>query len=475
MNCRKIYRFVSLIVAVLLAMHMSASVAFLQGGGGTWNTGLNVQNLGTTDASASLEFYDAAGNLIFADTETIEAGGNVNVYVPSISDSDLPPGQYSMVISASEPVAAVANDVNLSSKIGDSYLASNPGSTEAYLPLVYRNHSSYISIIYAQNATSSAQDITLDLYQVGSSTPAVSKTYSVPAYASQEIDLASADFDAFGNTYGSAVLTGASGDIAVMVGYVKDPGLGANSLINGEYRGIPPSLAATTLMAPLVYKNHSLWQTGISVQNVQSIATTVTITYTASSLCPLYPLVVTDTQQLGPDSSINFYLPNNSNLPNGFFGGAILSSSSTNILAILNSVKYGVPTGDVASCYEAFNPSTATDTIAAPLIYRAHADTETGINLLNAGDTSTDITVTITKSPGSTPSGPGSPGPWSFTQTGVGPGEAATFYLPSLMPGVSGLYGSAEITSTGSVPIVGVVSSARYPAGISANYTGINY
>jgi len=246
-------------------------------------------------------------------------------------------------------------------------------------------------------------------------------------------------------------------------------------MINGEYRGIPPSQAGQTLIAPLVYRNHNGWDTGISVQNLESLATTVTITYTASSLSSAYPLVVTDTQELGPDSSINFYLPANPDLPHGFFGGAVLSSSGADILAISNSVKYGVPTGDVGSCYEAFNPTAATDKIAAPLVYRNHADTETGINLLNAGGTSTDITVTITKSPASNPTGPGSPGPWSFTQTNVGPGEAVTFYLPLLMPDVSGLYGSAEITSTGSVPIVGVISAARYAAGISANYTAINY
>lgn len=475
MSVSRICRILLVVVVILAMTHISTPVAFLQGGGGTWNTGYNIQNLGTAAASVSAEYYDSTGTLIWYDSTTIELGGNWSVYVPSISDSNLPSGIYSLQVSSSEPVAAVANNVNISSKMGDSYLASNPGSTQAYLPLVFRNYSAYTSIIYAQNATGSTQDITIDLYQVGSSTPALSKSYSVPAYASQEIDLAGSAFAAFGDTYGSALLTGASGDIAVMVGYVKDPGLGANGLINGEYRGIPPSLAGTSLFAPLVFKNHSLWQSGIAVQNTESLATTVTITYTASPDSSAYPLVLTDTLALGANASGTFYLPANSSLPDGFYGGAELSSDTTNILAIVNNVKYGAPGGDVGSCYEAFNPAVATDDIAAPLVYRNHADTDTGIQVQNVGDVSTDITIVITKSPSSNPSGSGSPGPWTFSATGVGPRGVATFYFPSLMPSVSGLYGSITITSTGSVPIVAVVNSPRYAAGLSANYTAINY
>jgi len=338
MRLTRICRILLACVVILVMTQLSTSVAFLQGGGGTWNTGYNIQNLDTLEVSVDAEYYDSTGTSIWSDSTTIEVGGSWSVYLPSTSDSDLPAGIYSLVVSSSGPVAGVANNVNISGKMGDSYLASNPGSAEVYLPLVFRNYSSYISIIYPQNATSSAQDITIDLYPVGSSTPAASKTYNVPAYASQEIDLASSDFNAFGNTYGSALLTGASGDIAVMVGYVKDPGLGADKVLNGEYRGIPPSLAGTNLFAPLVFKNHSLWQSGIAVQNIESLATTLTITYTASPDSSAYPLVLTDTLALGANASGTFYLPANSSLPDGFFGGAELSSDTTNILAIVNNV-----------------------------------------------------------------------------------------------------------------------------------------
>jgi hypothetical protein len=364
--------------------------------------------------------------------------------------------------------------VNYQYELGDSYLGS-AGSTQAYLPLVYRSYNAYTSIIFAQNASSSTQDITARLYQVGVSTPAVTKVYSVAAGASQEIDLASSDFNAFGNTYGSAVLSGASGNIAVMVGYVRDPGVGATQIINGEYRGIDPSAAGRRLFAPLVFKNHNSWQSGITVQNTESVTTTVTVTYTASPNCPLYPLVVADSQSIGPDSSENFYLPANPNLPDGFFGGAELFSSAANVLAIANNVNYGAPTGYVGSCYETFGPSAATDHAAAPLVFRGYHGYETGINVQNAGSSSTDVTVTITKSPNSNPTGPGSPGPWTLTATGLGPGEAANFYLPAQMSGVSELFGSAVIASTGSVPIVAHVNSPQYSSGISTNYTAINY
>ena len=465
-----------MLALVAWSLLVMPSVAFLQGGpGGTWNTGVNVQNLGTEQAQAYLEFFDSSGNLVFTDTVTIEAGGNVNVYLPAL-DGGLPPGRYSMQISSSQPVAAVANNVNLDYKLGDSYLGSEGGESAAYLPLIFRNYHSYDSTIYAQNATASSQVITVALYPVGSSTAAETITSTVPAYTTQDFYLGDASFSSFGDTYGSAVVSGASGDIAVMVEYVKDTGAGASDIINGEYRGIAPSLAGRTLYSPLVFKYHNFWESGVNIQNTGSVTTTVTATYTASPNSPHYPLTVTDTRTIGPNSMDNFWLPGDASLPDGFYGGAVLSSDNADILAIVNNVNYERGEGDVGSCYEAFNPAAATASIAAPLVFRDHADVDTGINVQNVGGASTDISVTITKSPNSNPTGTGSPGPWGpYTATGVAPGEVAVFYLPTLMPDVSGLFGSVVITSTGGVDIAAVINSTRYAAGMSYNYVGINY
>lgn len=471
------------VIMLALTMLLGSSLAVgAQGGiGGTWNSGFQIQNIGDGEASVTIEFYDDTGTLIHTDSKTIPVGGNVNVYPPGdYTDTELPSGKYSVVLSSSQPIAAVANNVNIGSQIGDSYLGSEAGSQTVYAPLIYRHHSSYTSIVYAQNATGSSQDITIDLYRVGESTAAVSQTYTaVPGYATQEIDFE--DFTAFGDTYGSAVISGEDGDIAVVVVANKQPSADPAQILHTEYRGLSPSLAGKKFFTPLIFKNHSSWQTGIMVQNIESLTTTVAITYTASPDSSAAPLVRSGSITLGPDASGVFYLPDPAQdgldgaaLPDGFYGGAELFSDTTDVLAIANNVKYASGYS-VGSSYEAFSPSTATSSIAAPLVFRAHAQYETGIQVQNVGNGSTDITLTITKSPSSSPTGGN--GPWTLQALGVGPGEVATFYLPGTteLGGVSGLYGGAVITSTNDVPIVAVVNSTRYAAGQSANYIGINY
>ena len=478
MKVSKVAFVFALALTVLLAPGWAVSA---QGGiGGTWNSGFQIQNIGENTASVTIEYYDEDGTCVLTDTVSIPAGSNVNVYPPGdYTDTELAPGKYSVVLISSEPIAAVANSVNIASQVGDSYLGSEAGNQQVYAPLIYRNYSSYTSIIYAQNATLSSQDITVALYRVGESTPAVSKTYSgVPRYATQEINLGSSDFSGFGSTYGSAIISGGSGDIAVVVVSNRQPGSNLAELVHLEYRGISASFAGKHFFAPLVFKNHNGWDSGVNLQNTESLTTTVTITYTASSLSSAYPLVKTGSMQLGPNAGGVFYLPRpdmnglGENLPDGFFGGVELSSDTADILAIVNGVNYRGSSA-VGSSYEALNPAVATDSIAGPLIFRGWADTETGINIQNAGNASTDVTLTISKAQGAPTEG--GDGPWTFEITDIGPGEAATFYLPTLMPSISKLYGSATIASTDNVPIAAVINSPAYARGLSANYVGINY
>lgn len=478
MKVSKITFVLALALTVLLAAGWAVSA---QGGiGGNWNTGVQIQNIGDDTASVLIEYYDETGTCVLTDTVSISAGSSVNVYPPGdYTDTELPDGKYSAVLSSDQPIAAVANNVNRGSEIGDSYLGSEAGSQQVYAPLIFRNYSSYTSIIFAQNATPSSQDITIALYPVGESTPAVSKTYSgVPGYATQEINLASGDFSGFGNTYGSAIISGGSGDVAVVVVSNRQPGTDLSQLVHLEYRGISAAFAGKHFFAPLVFKNHNAWDSGVNLQNIEAVTTTVTITYTASSLSSAYPLVKTGNMQLGPNAGGVFYLPRSDmnglgeDLPDGFFGGVELSSDTADILAIVNAVNYAGSSA-VGSSYEALSPAAATSSIAGPLIFRGWADTETGINLQNVGDATTDVRLTITKAEGAPTEG--GDGPWTFEITDVGPGQAATFYLPALMPTISKLYGAATITSTGDVAIGAVINSPAYARGISANYVGINY
>jgi hypothetical protein len=404
-----------LMVAALVFPTMAASADT-----GSWVSGINIQNIDTITAYVFVEFYDPiTGALIYtypADDPSgaeIAVGGNINVYVPALTG--LADGRYSAVISSNARVAAVVNTQNRTETIGDSYLGIESPSDNVVAPLVYRNYHGYTTTLYVQNTSDGSEDITIELMAAGSSSATVTKTlYSVQENSSQMIDLSGSDYAAFEGMYGSASVSTDSGDsVAVIALYVRNTGTTASE-INGQYRAMPVADAGREWYAPIVYKNHNGWVTGINVVNTEAVSTTVRAVYTASAQSAYAGTVVTETITLAANAMGVFYTPSTAALPaSGFYGAAYIYSDSSDVQVIINNTNYQRGEGSVASAYEAIDVSGATDTVAAPLIYRAHADSDTGFNVQNVGDSATNITLTVTKSPACTPSG--GDGPWTFT------------------------------------------------------------
>ena len=469
-----------LVVLVLLVAALVFPTMMASAQTGSWVSGINIQNIDTITAYVFVEFYDpVTGSLIYTyptddpGGAEIAVGGNINVYVPSLSG--LADGRYSAVISSNARVAAVVNTQNRTETIGDSYLGIESPSDNVVAPLVYRNYHGYTTTLYVQNTSDGSEDITIRLFPAGSSAATVTKTLTaVQSNASQLVDFSSADYAAFEGKYGSAsVSTGSGGSVAVIALYVRNTGTTA-SKINGQYRALSVASAGRDWYAPIVYKNHNGWVTGINVVNTEAVATTVTATYTASSLSVHAGTVVSEQISLAPNAMGVFYTPSTEELPDSrFFGAAHIHSSAADVQVIINNTNYQRSEGSVASAYEGIDISSATDTVAAPLIYRAHADSDTGFNVQNVGGSTTNVTLTVTKSPDSTPTG-GS-GPWTYTVNNVPSGGAATFYLPALMPEVTHLYGSAVIESSNGQPLIVVITSSSYPRGFAGNYVGIDY
>ena len=74
-----------------------------------WATGVDLQNLTDTETPYWLYFYKADGTLAYtyASTTNLAARGAANVYIPNLTN--LPAGQYSVVVSSEQLVAAVAS------------------------------------------------------------------------------------------------------------------------------------------------------------------------------------------------------------------------------------------------------------------------------------------------------------------------------------------------------------------------------
>jgi hypothetical protein len=80
------------------------------------------------------------------------------------------------VVSSSNPVVAAVYNTNATGRLADMYIGTGSPAQQITLPLIYRYHFLNTSKFYVQNASSSAQNITIDTYLINTTSVAASKT-----------------------------------------------------------------------------------------------------------------------------------------------------------------------------------------------------------------------------------------------------------------------------------------------------------
>jgi hypothetical protein len=429
---------------------------------GTWNTGIDIQNLSGDSGTVTVEFYDAAGDSQGTLSDTIDGWGSLNFYLPVES---APPsgGQYSAIVSSEVEVAATASQANYDFGGADIYLGTVLPENALSFPLVYRNHTSgnWNSKIIVQNTDNSAQDVTLKLFTAGETTADEEKTVNIPGYASYTFDISESEYADFG-PYGSATVEG-SAPLAAVADNFREPGAQLDS-IETSYRAFSSSQQGSEIVAPLVYKNYNLWTSGVNVFNKGGVQTTVTITYTSAN-----PNVSggpwVDTLTLAANAMDVFYTPSNSNLPDDFYGSAELSSSDTDIAVVVASQRYRSD-GAQGVAYEGSLPSDASACVSLPVVH--NRDTwKTGINILNMGNAEAQITINYASS---------APGIADANQTiTIAAGKPKTVYMPTDGTTDLGFYGAADVKSTNGQPLLINAAHSRMDKGVGSNFVGINY
>jgi len=124
----------TLILALLVAMVLVGSVA---GQGITYNTGFQVQNLGTGTATITIIYYNQDGSVAASVPDSIPAGGS-KTYYPLTAVPDGFNG--SVVISSDMPIAAIANELGNGGAYAASYAGFDAGATTINLPLIMRGN-----------------------------------------------------------------------------------------------------------------------------------------------------------------------------------------------------------------------------------------------------------------------------------------------------------------------------------------------
>ena len=441
---------------------------------GSWTTeAIAIQNISGGSATAQLALYQGGGSdpVQTIDLGTIAATGNVWVFPSQISAD----GRYAGVISADGAMAAAVHNFNASGAAADFYYGENNPSQVMWCPLVFGAGYSggWYSLIHAQNATGSTQNVQIEIYVAGSTSPLVTTSQSVATNASYTFDLQNdSRFSTFASNYGYAKVTGQSGDIAVVVDNLRARSSSGEQMQN-SYSAVPDSAAGTTLLAPLVFKTYSgNWNTGINVLNIGGSQTTVTAQYTPSSACTGCT-GGTDSITVNPGAVGTFYLPTRPVPHDAWFGSVELTSSGgNNVLAVANTTKYA-STGSVGYSIQAANPNNATTRVAVPIVYE-YAGTSnawiTGIQVSNLGGATT-ITLDYARAPGCSVGS----ATYQWTQS-VSANGSTTFYTPSHPSSIpSGWYGSVYVSSAANNDLLVSVSNTGYDLGVAGTMAGVNY
>ncbi|HEX5691634.1 MAG TPA: hypothetical protein VFX76_16585, partial [Roseiflexaceae bacterium] len=263
---------------------------------------------------------------------------------------------------------------------------------------------------------------------------------------------------------------------------VNQTGLGASKNLL-TYDGFGAGSANVRL--PLVQNGNGggatgLYATGISVQNVGTAPTNITVSFTANTRGTFQPAaIVFDNVQAGQTKTLNTAnATTNPNAP-GFGGNTaalryvgsatITNSANQPLVAVVNQLG----TTSTGSSYEGFNPANATANVSLPLLMNANGGFSTAFQCQNVGSAPTTITI---KYGPNTRSG-FTAVPAQATQNIAAGASGAPIRATDQNANLGTYVGSATVTASGGVPVVCVVNESGPTNGGDTllTYDGTNF
>ncbi len=430
---------------------------------GPWNAPFIIQNMGSSTATIQAAFYSlATGSLVHTESGSAAPGDNFTVRPHLISDSNLPAGQYSVVISADLAVASIANVYTASGHLM-AYGGSSPTSNTLYFPNFNKNYYGWNTPVYIQNAGSSATTVLLEFFPVTGGSAYNMTTSSIQPGAAYEFD----PVDQVGLSDGAYSLKATATDSSVnLAGTLAQllSTVGQEMAVNAFTAG------AETLYCPNINKNYGAenWTTPVVIQNMGSSAVTPTVQYYAVNVSGKNPgdLVFSTTlSSIGPGASIpeRPHTRSDTDLPSGIYSMKITGGSGSELAAIVNQVSQNGTGGAMA--YGAF--ATGGTEVFLPNINRYYGAElwNTPFLIQNVGTATADVKVeyiqggtvvaTVTSSEDSTLS--------------IAPGGASA-QRPHILSGLANGKYSVRVTSQGGSPppLVAIVNQVGTVPGASA-------
>jgi hypothetical protein len=426
--------FLKLAMIITLVVAALTPAVVYGDGSDPWVAGIQVANLDTQPATVTIEFYNTSGALVYTyvDSTPIAAGGARTYYVPSIlPDSAATSFRGSAVVSSERNIAAIVNE-NAGSGAGydqppgilrGSYtgIRAAETATSLYMPVAVKAFYGFNSQLVVQNAGATA-DITFEFFDQTGASIATYVASSVGANASAivELDTLTPTTGSIPSGFNGSVKVTSSSNLAGMVNNMT-------TSVLQTYNAFRAADGGTTLYAPALFNAYYGYDSSIQVQNVGSVATDITVTYSDG--------IVKTATGVGPNQAAMFYQPTEGHA-SGWAGSATVTSSAADVVAVPAQ-----NTGIKASNYNAV--SSGATTISAPAVSKAFYGYDTALTVMNVGTVATDISVSYSDG-------------LSASATNVQPGDSAQFFQ-FLEGHASGWSGAATITSS-AAPIMGIVN-----------------
>jgi hypothetical protein len=484
-------RFVTAIVASLVALAIATS-AFAQGiPGSGWWTGEQIQNLGLAPADISITAYDSNSATTYAATLTAAAGGSVT-FIPT-TFTGMPAGFIgSAVVTAAEPIKAITNVTNqLSGSLGivggkaaAQYQGVEAPATTLYFPLVKNNRYGSTTAFYIQNASGSSAAATatfnMDNGATFSHTTPVIGSGQMVMIVPSDAGVPSSPSDGTRVNVGSMSVTSSQ----VLAGIVLEFKVGevTATVLKGT-RGFTSADFDNKAYAPVTKNSRFNRFTGVQVLNVTGGPIDITVTYVGSANvagCKDVTFTDTATGVVAGRSRTFVQLPGQTNLISNCTAAATITATG-NFVAIVNEDNSAGGT-TAGTTYSAIPESVATARISAPLFKDQRYSFSTGLQIENVGAvTATNVVATFVCRGGNAANTP-------FTAISnprtITPGGAFLFIKPSLMPAGTFTVGNpfsmsganCGVTITSDQPVVSILNESPDTAGAldDNNYEGFN-
>jgi hypothetical protein len=351
----------------------------------TYTSGYQVQNLENADALITLTYYSqqvgSTGGAQVTQTDDTIAALKSKTYFPIHAATGF---KGSVVISSSTRLASIVNLV--ANGIGNaSYIGFSGGSGTVYLPLLMKNNAG-ITTWYSVQNTSSTTNATVNVtYSDGAKAGPVVIKPNASVIFNQGAE------STHTKTIFAATLT-SSQPVAVVA--VQEGTRVKTILASAGFTG-----GAAQAFMPLINANNAGYQTGVQIQNIGTLDTTVTVTYTP---VPGYGTACWEKRLIKKGASETFALfafaqaaPTavSTCTKKQFVGGGQVTANTANqpLVAVVNQT-----TATIAGAYDSFSPTQVTGKVVLPLIMDRNSGWYTGFTLANVGNATVNVTCSLT-------------------------------------------------------------------------------